>query len=188
MPIQLSAENLEEMPINLLWKVQPFDPAEETRSQLAFKKRSLDVCFAEPSWKISAAQTSCWKWKEYEWDFIAALSRGDKADFSPITYFEVKGSSQLGYMASACFSTILQVISYSWCIGRETNQFPSTALSSDCQIFLISIYYSSRLGGAFPYSSLLTFYLFIYFCQNKMSESESLNKSGKVEHATLSPP
>lgn len=177
MPIQLSAENLEEMPINLLWEVQPFDPAEETRSQLAFKKQSLDVCFAEPSWKISAAQASCWKWKEYEWDFIAALSRGDKADFSPITYFEVKGSSQLGYMASSCFRTILQVISYSWCIGRETNQFPSTPWSSDCQIFFSLLSTIPPVWGE-PFLTLLCLpfiYLFI-FVRTKWAKANPLIK------------
>lgn len=71
----------------------------------------------------------------------------------------------MGYMARACFSTILQVISYSWCIGRETNQFPSTALSSDCQIFFFSLLSTIPpiWGGAFPYSSLLTFYIFFLF-------------------------
>lgn len=98
---------------------------------------------------------------------VSTLRGEDKADFSP----HHERSSQLRYIASACF---LQAISYSSCIGRETNRFPSAASSSDCQIFFLTpIYYSSLLGSLL----LLFFAIFYSFCHNKMSESESLNKS-----------
>lgn len=132
-----------------------------------------------------------WTWKHQQCRLLAGSERNmsgtvstlrgeDKAHFSPHHVLWLERSSQQRYTASAC---LLQAISYSLCIGRETNQFPSAASSSDCQIFFFSLL-STILSfwEAFSYSS------FTLFVTIKWVKVNPLTKVKNVEQKTLSPP